>query len=518
MRGVIALALVLALMGAAYAELQNVEVGGRIEIRGRYYRNAFTNGAVGPRPAPVLVLPAAWAPNRPLGAGPLGVTTVYDYDRRGNDWAFAEQATSLHVKADFTDNVNALIELYEFSLWGTDFRSDYITGADQAGAGNVELLQSYIETNETFGLPVRVRMGRQTLQLGKGWLVTDKTTPTQRISFDGIRMTYAADDIEVDAWWTKLAETSPVEEDGDVDFYGVYGTYSGWEPLSLSAYWMWVRDARSVNDTYFGWPGDQIEKWLGYDDYDVTNLHTVGMRAFGRTAGFDYDWELAYQFGNADGLGVRFKQNGYGDNEAEWDHWGTDLEVGYTFDVKWSPRVFAAYTHFDGEDNRDLSFAQWANPFRKGDASVSFNRLFSDKNYCPTLNDNGDLSNFTNARVGVQLKPAEKISLLLRAGWNWVDEPFAWPAHMRFGRFRLPYAPNLAFWDQESDDYLGLTTCTVLTYRYSEDLSVMLYWGHLFTGGSTKDGNFLHSNALSFDGGINDDDVDYVFMWWILKF
>jgi hypothetical protein len=168
------------------------------------------------------------------------------------------------------------------------------------------------------------------------------------------------------------------------------------------------------------------EDMLNRDDYGVTKLHTVGIRAFGMSSGFDYDLELAYQFGEADSLGATFKPIGmiYGDDDANWGDLGVELTVGYTFsDVKWSPRVYMLGVCFQGDDNRSISFSDWLNPFYEPEASHSFNRLFSDKNYLPTVNDNGWMSNFWQVQLGFELKPTDKILLHVHGAYDGIVSP-----------------------------------------------------------------------------------------------
>ena len=185
MRIVICTLIVCALLGSAYAELQNVQVYGRIDIRARYYKSSFNNAAVyGGGPALEVRIPAAFLPGRAIGDA-LGVRSLFDYDNARSDWTFTELVTTLGVKADFTNNVNGVIEFYDFAWWGEDFRSDYITGADGPAdtSDDVELLQSYIEMNEIGGLPLRARIGRQRMRFDEGWLLSDRATPTLRISW-----------------------------------------------------------------------------------------------------------------------------------------------------------------------------------------------------------------------------------------------------------------------------------------------------------------------------------------------
>ena len=175
-------------------------------------------------------------PKRPIG--PFGLVSRYDWDDRDNDLDFVEQRTRLNVKADFTNEVKAFIELESYDIWGEDFRSNYITGADNRAvtANDVEVYQAYIETDETFGLPLRLRIGRQEMKMGKGWLVDDITTAIIGSSFDGIGATYSTDTLDVDAWFSKLNETGASEEDGDIDFYGIYATCKAVDWLNASVY------------------------------------------------------------------------------------------------------------------------------------------------------------------------------------------------------------------------------------------------------------------------------------------
>ena len=507
----------LLLVCGAYAELQNVDVGGEVRIRARYWSNTYETGINGPGE---IRIPNFFVPKRPIG--PFGVVSRYDWDDRDNDLDFVEQRTRLNVKADFTNEVKAFIELESYDIWGEDFRSNYITGADNRAVttNDVEVYQAYIETDETFGLPLRLRIGRQEMKMGKGWLVDDITTALIGRSFDGVRATYSTDTLDVDAWFSKLNETGANEEDGDIDFYGIYATCKAVEWLNASVYWMYIRDGGSRNDTNFVAPIEWLEDVFNLDDYDPTNMHTVGLRLFGNTSGFDYDLEAAYQFGNADSVGFGFKPTGflYGDDGADYDAFAADLEVGYTIDMAWNPRVYIGGAFFEGEDNRDLSFLEWVNPFYRSDASVSFNRLFPGKPYSFILEIGQDMSNFWQVRGGVVAHPTEAVTAGLQVALYGVDEPFDAPVMITVGGFKIPVAPALSFWTEESDDDIGVTTHLFVNYQYSEDLYFKAGWEHLFTDDGLEDGNFIHRYGLEFSGGTSDDDADYFYLETGLKF
>ena len=502
------------------AELQNVFVGGQVRIRGSFWRQSFDT-----RVAPWLVGPALRIPSSMFRARPIGdafggqnVMSFWDWNSRGSDYRLIEQRTTLNVRADFTDLVTAFIELESFDLWGEDFRSDYVTGVDRRAAtgDDIEVYQSYIEAAEVFDTPLRLRIGRQELAFGSQWLIgTGSRFPEFRgNSFDAVRLTYGGDSFSTDLFWAKLAENSPFEEDGDIDLYGLYGSCMAVENWTFDAYWFWLRDARAVKDTNLGVIGEWIEDVVGVDDYDPTNLHTVGLRASGTMGAFDLEAEAAYQFGDAGQVGALFKPFIYGDDDAEFDSWAADAEVGYRFDMAWQPRIYLGGAYFGGEDNRDVSFLEWLFPFDRAEASVSFNRLFSNTVYSPILDEIGALSNFWAVRGGIEASPTEKIDLKLNVAYyesvEQFDQPIPRPLYWK--DFVIALSHPFSFLTSQSDAELGWETDLTATYRYSEDLSFEAGWSHLFTGDGLTAGNYVDLNGLSFSGGTSDDDADY-FYW-----
>jgi hypothetical protein len=70
-----------------------------------------------------------------------------------------------------------------------------------------EIYQAYLEANEMFGYPIWLRIGRQELVLGGGWLVVNNQSHVEfpGLSFDGVRVTLATDPFSVDAFDTRLS-------------------------------------------------------------------------------------------------------------------------------------------------------------------------------------------------------------------------------------------------------------------------------------------------------------------------
>jgi hypothetical protein len=431
----LAAALVVGLGSTAYAELQNVEVSGKIRIRGNWY----------------------------------------DYDEfLGGETTFVEQRTRLGVKADFTDEVTAFIELDSYDIWGTDFRSNVITGFDGPGADSVNLYQAFIQADEMWGTPLRLRVGRQEISLGSEWLVgvNDASSLFWGLSFDALRLTYATDIFSVDAIAAKIGESFRGFT-GDSDFYVLYGSYTGFEDISLDAYWMYVHDHKFLTA------------------YDV-KMHTIGLRGAGTLGAFDFEAEMAYQFGDAElDLPWRpFRRN----LDLDYDAIGANLEVGYTFDMVWQPRVFLGAALFEGADND----ARWW----KQDNDLPFNRLFSNWEYSEFLG-NTDESNLMIYRAGVGAMPTENIELLLAASYFRVDEAVPQPWW---------------WWWRTNSKKLGLEVGLYADYHYTEDLTFRMGYSHFFSSGGMNAGHLVQGNGLIPFIGRDNDDFDYVFLETEIKF
>ncbi len=460
---------------SAVAEVKNVELSGQIRIRGNYINNQLATPAPQMRHSPLTTL------GRPIG-GPFGpaVMSMLDWDNEGPDFSSFEQRTKLGVRATFTDNVSSFIEIDSYDNWGEDFRSNYLTGADNRAASgdDVEIFQAYVEADEMFGAPLRLRAGRQELAFGSQWLVgaRDFAFLYTGLSFDAVRLTYTMDTVTVDAWASKVAERLGDFGEDDIDFYGVYASCTAVEGHTFDAYWMLLDD--------------------NTDGTGNTNLNTVGLRGAGKCGGaFDYDVEVAYQFGSADAYGYLA-----GDHNAEFDTWGAKLDLGYTVDMAMHPRFFISGRYYGGEDNRDISFIDWVNPFDRPSASVSFNRLFSNEINTGFIDLLNDLSNAWTARVGVMAAPMEKIRTVFAVSYYEALEPFD-----------RPVMPVLTWWTRTNEKDMGWELTLFNEYLYSDDLTFEFGWAHLFTGDGLGEGNFSAWNGTILNGGSDDDDADYVY-------
>ena len=433
--------LVMSMGTVAFAELQNVEVDGSIRIRGN----------------------------------------LYLLDDGDDDISFIEQRTRLGVTADFTDDVSARIEVDSWDIWGEDFRSNYLTGIDrrQARGDDVEIYESYINVQDMWGHPISLRVGRQELSLGNEMFVgvNDTSQLFTGLSFDAIVLTYANDVLSIQGIMAKLADTFGDFFEDDVNMYSIYGSYTGIEDHVIEAYWIWLEDDEAT---------------IGND----IDIHTIGLRGAGVVNAFDYEAEIAYQFGDIDDVDWIL----WWDTDVDYDELAVNLELGYTFDADIAPRLFAKFAYYGGGDlsdrDHDGLFWWWGDQ----DIDMPFNRVFSNIEYSEFL-DETELSNLFYYALGLEVTPTESLALALVIAYFEVDQE------------RTEHVP-CPFYDWEADDELGWEIGLYADYNYSEDLVIRAGWAHFFGDDGLEDRNLINSNGITANmlAGDDDDDYDYLFI------
>lgn len=429
----------------AVAELQNVEVNGKIRIRGN----------------------------------------IYTSDNDAIDTSWVEQRTRLGVKADFTDAVQAVIEVDSYDVWGEDFRSAaYLTGVDtRANSSNdVEMIQAYIKASEMYGTGLSLTIGRQELAFGNQWLFGVNDNKSARfvgLSWDAVNLGYTTDTVQINAVWAKMAETFNDFSKGDIDLYLLYGSYTGLEDITLDAYASYIEDDIPT---------------VG----EGTDLFTIGLRGAGKIGAFDFESEVAYQFGDIEDAYRRFLRN---DEDADFDSWGVNLEGGYTLDVSWTPRIFAGFAWLEGANEDDNGWGWW----RDDDNDLAFNRLFTNVEYSEFIDDSSvQLSNAFIYTLGVSAAPTENLCLKLVGKYFDADEE----ADDR----------NFWWWGDDEDGDLGWELGLYGDYKYTEDLIFRAGWAHFFTSDGTEDGNVVLFNGNGRLWADDEDDIDYLFLETEVKF
>ncbi|HTG42977.1 MAG TPA: alginate export family protein, partial [Verrucomicrobiae bacterium] len=161
-----------------------------------------------------------------------------------------------------------------------------------------------------------LRVGRQELSFGTQRLISVRESPNVRQSFDGLRATMRWDGVQLDAFATRPVETKPdVFDDGPdphTKFWGLYAV----TPFQLLP-------SGKADFYYLGLERDMAQ----FDQGTGRELrHSVGTRLWGQHAGWDWNFEFVYQFGE------------FGDGNIS--AWTAASDTGFTFvDATWSPRL-----------------------------------------------------------------------------------------------------------------------------------------------------------------------------------
>ena len=217
-----------------------------------------------------------------------------------------------------------------------------------------------------------VRIGRQELIYGDQRVVSPLDWVNTRQRFDGARILAKYDDWAIDAFYTQFVPVQANSFDNpneDLDFYGVYGTYKGWERDTLEMYYLGFNNDTGPDDTF--------------------NLNTFGTRLFGKRG----DW--LYEFEGAAQTGIQ--------NALDQDHtaFAGTFGLGRKFANRpWKPALWFFYDIATG------------NEVESTDTFERYNQLFPLAHKYLGFIDAVTRNNISSPNVRLKLQPTEKLSLL----------------------------------------------------------------------------------------------------------
>ena len=206
-------------------------------------------------------------------------------------------------------------------------------------------------------LPLTLRFGRQELLYGKERLVSPLGWANVRRRFDAVKLFAHGDTWDVDLWYAKPVVVQRKQRDRyneDVDFYGAYATYKGFDRHGLDLYFLALDDnGNAMNPN--GRAGDR-------------EIYTLGSRFWGYTNAWDYETEIMGQWGHWAGDTVQA--------------WNVSLYGGYTFgEFDCKPRIGAGFDWATGDDSpRDGSVGTFNQLFPLGHGHLGYLDLIGRQN------------------------------------------------------------------------------------------------------------------------------------------
>ena len=485
---ILALAFVVGISFAAYAEVQNVKVSGDITMSG-VARNNFD---------------LQKTPN--LDAGFFGPSQLnaatYDDDQK--DFF---TITRVRIDADLTDNVSVAVRLLNERNWNGDSvtglaENNRNIGLATANGANkesqIDLDLAYVTLKEFLYSPLTITAGRQELHFGNDFVMGDPDTNmvalksalaegdlSSRKAFDAIRATLDYNPLIVDVVYAKLAENVTTIND-DTTLYGVNTKYELDKNTSIEGYFFSkIRGAGATAATNL----DAATVFqFNADKKKADKVFTLGSRVVNKTVkNLSLDAQLAYQFGS---YNPRFDPNARFDGlagstdaahiakSAQRSAWATEIFATYDLKdisqiAKYKPSVSAGYLYLSG-DARD----------RVGQKTYKgWDPMFENQTFGRILNAIMGYSNLNGYILTLQAKPVEDINVKFDYVSAWLNKKYS------EGRLAILSGVSTARqFRMGNKKYIGQEFDLTLTYDYTEDVQFSLLGGMFLPGKSINKG------------------------------
>lgn len=501
---ILALALVVGLTSAAYAEVQNVKVSGDFTAMGVARDN--------------------YDLAKPQNTGVNGSSNYQDKDRD------LLSITRVRVDADLTDNVMATVRLLNERNWNGDNnaagqanRNIGLNTAGTAETNNIDLDLAYVTLKEFLYSPLSLTIGRQELHFGNELIVGDPDTNiysartqlsegdlSARKSFDAVRATLDYNPLVVDAIFAKIEEGVANLND-DVTLSGINASYALNNNTTLEGFFFSKvkgTDAASVFNVDRGGNTGWVDSnnGGGAANFDINPqfkdkadmVNTVGIRAVDKTVpNLTLDGQVAWQFGTYNpkfdpNARYELTGNSYPYNKAKTsnrDAWAVQLMAAYDLkDVamlsKWAPVISGSYSYLTGADRDQTTSKSY-----KG-----WDPMFENQTVGHIMNGIMAQTNMHRGSISAAAKLTDDISAKVDYVGAWFARNF--PEGERRQMVLSGVATNAAtarVFTMGDKSYIGQEWDATITYDYTEDVQFALLGGIFLVGNNIRDTD--HANT-----------------------
>ncbi len=325
----------------------------------------------------------------------------------------------------------------------------------------LQLLGSFTHHN-VLGTRLRtdIHIGRMTMDFGRRRYVARNDFRNTTNSFNGLHWQLARDD----AWRLRAFFTLPtIRREQRSDTFGTdftfWGTYYETQQipwLHTNLYYFGLNDQRSIDSKH-------------------RQLNTFGGRVYApsKAGRIDYEVEVAVQTGS----------NGKKDHSAYNPH----AELGYTFDLPWSPRLLAQYDYASGTRSPD------------GRESHTFDNLFGARRF--ELAPTGTYGPFNRSNIS---SPGWRVVAQPATGWKLQLKHRVWYLAQARDQFA---GSGLQDKTGGSGNFLGQDIELRAQWKVSTNMEFDLGYDHWFKGSFFKR---LPTSASLPMGGEKDTNYFYV--------
>ena len=499
LRALCLIALLIAIALPVYAETQSVKLSGDIIIRGIDRKNYDFN---------------KWNAN--------GVSLA-TRDFNAADANYFMTTTEVQLDADLTDNVSATIRVvnqrdWNVKIWdngilyGDCYRypSDVSNSASAPGATGsneefkIDLDLAYVTLKEFFFAPLTVKLGRQDLWFGKGFIIGANgwQDPQHQLSgdewsvlnaFDAIRATWDFAPWTLDAVYAMILENDiGANDDEQLVGLNLGCDLKQYKNAEAEVYYF-VKDDRSLRKlghTGAWGPGPGFNG-ASSAMKEGNVVHTIGARG-----SFDPHESITIWAEGAVQVGSYYRgvfQQDERPRAAGAVDVGGELRL-WENQYAWKPKVGAEYIFYSGDnlaenrDNTDHPYNGWDRMYRgKVDSAIHewYNVLYTNSinTNDNTYNDRGD-TNLHQLIVMGSLQPMDNLSI----NGRWIDFWLAASADTTGGVVG------------EGNRHVGDELDVELNYDYTEDVSFGLLSAWFWSGDhyiipETNDEGNLHAGT-----------------------
>ncbi|MDD4979992.1 MAG: alginate export family protein [Candidatus Omnitrophica bacterium] len=497
---ILALAFVVGITFAAYAEVQNVKVSGDITV-----------SAVG-------------RDNYDLAKSLSGNAIINsNFEDKDRDIL---SITRVRVDADLTDNVSATVRLLNERPWNGESRSEGqanrnigLTASNTAAEANeIDLDLAYVTLKEFLYSPLSLSIGRQELHFGNDLIVGDPDTNgyslrtalsegdlSARKSFDALRATLDYNPIVVDLVYART-EAGAANLHANTDLAGINASYALNNNTTIEGFFFSKMKGSNTPAVYnvdaadnTGWTGAAVGAGLDNQNYkdrsDIVN--TLGVRAVDKTVkNLTLDGQIAWQFGR---YNPKFDPNARYDaasfvkaQTVSRNAWAAQLMGSYDLkDIamlsKYSPSISASYTYLSGADRDQTtkrSYKGWDPMFENQTIGQVMNGIFAD-------------TNMHKAGLSAKAKLTDDIGAKLDYVGAWFAKSYPGGDNHRKAILSGYAAASGTAGDSGRQfylldgNYIGSEVDATLTYDYTEDVQFSLLGGVFFVGKNIRDADHI---------------------------
>ncbi len=343
-----------------------------------------------------------------------------------------------------------------FEFGGARAKTPGVNGAE--GDDQIDLFQAYVRLGDK---NLNLTIGRQTLSFGDERLVGAFDWNNIGRTFDAVKLHYGQETWSLEAFASSVVvpkrsvfDQSDLFDGNDTGrnqiFSGLYFSSTGLIPVQTT-------------DLY----AFELHEEYSIGDSDFVTLGTRMKADPKKLGGFDYETEMAAQFGTLKGK----------DLAAFAGHWG----AGYNWlDTAWKPRVGIEYNYATGDDNA------------KDGKVETFQNLFPTNHPFYGMMDLFSWQNLSNPAISFSMQPLEDVKVKL-------DYNLFWLANTNDGWYRANGTTQVRPITPGADSYVGSELDLVVNWKITKNVMLGAGYGHFFDGkyakatGAASDADFAYT-------------------------